>query len=324
MPASRLRVDQLPCAVNSIIAKGPAGCFFQSEARPATPVYSGAMPSPDPAPRSPTAAAALALLEWQIAMGADEAIDAVALDRFAPPPVERPPQPAAERIEPRSAPARTPTPIAPPSGLAESLAEAAVSARQLAAEAQSIAALGEAITRFDACPLKRTATNTVFIDGNPEAPILIVGEAPGADEDRIGRPFVGRAGQLLDLMLAAIGLDRGKVQITNVIYWRPPGNRKPTTAEIASCLPFVLRHIALARPTALVLAGGTAAGALLSQSEGITRLRGRWFDLAVPGLAAPVPTIPMFHPAFLLRSPERKRDAWRDLLALKARLASAA
>ena len=271
-----------------------------------------------------SAAAALALLEWQIAMGADEAIDAVALDRFAPAPVERPPQPAAERVEPRPAPVRTPTAIAPPSGLAESLAEAAVSARRLAAEAQSIAALGEAIARFDACPLKRTATNTVFIDGNPEAPVLIIGEAPGADEDRIGRPFVGRAGQLLDLMLAAIGLDRSKVQITNAIYWRPPGNRKPTTAEIASCLPFVLRHIALAQPTALVLAGGTAASALLSQSEGITRLRGRWFDLAVPGLAAPVPTIPMFHPAFLLRSPERKRDAWRDLLALKARLASAA
>src|SRR5207248_7350244 len=132
-----------------------------------------------------------------------------------------------------------------------------------------------AIAAFDACPLKRTATNTVFIDGNPEAPVMIIGEAPGADEDRIGRPFVGRAGQLLDLMLTAIGLDRSTVQITNAIYWRPPGNRKPTTAEIASCLPFVLRHIALARPTVLVLAGGTAAGALLSQSEGITRLRGR-------------------------------------------------
>src|SRR5579872_3856437 len=276
------------------------------------------MPSPDPNPPSPAAAAALALLEWQIAMGADEAIDAVAPNRLAAP-VDKPSPPPAERPETRPAPPRT-TAAAPPSGLAESLAEAAVSARRLAAEVKSIAELGDAIARFEDCPLKRTATNTVFIDGNPEAPVMIVGEAPGADEDRIGRPFVGRAGQLLDLMLAAIDLDRTKVQITNVIYWRPPGNRKPTTAEIASCLPFVLRHIALARPKVVVLAGGTAAGALLSQSEGITRLRGRWFDLAVPGLGAPVPTIPMFHPAFLLRSPERKRDAWRDLLALKARL----
>ena len=279
------------------------------------------MPPPDPAPRPLSAATALALLEWQIAMGADEAIDASAPDRFAAAPVAPVPSPPiAARLEPRPAPARVPVAVAPPSGLAESLAEAAVSARRLAAEAQSIAALGEAVARFDDCPLKRTATNTVFMDGNPEAPIMIVGEAPGADEDRIGKPFVGRAGQLLDLMLAAIGLDRSKVQITNVIYWRPPGNRKPTTAEIASCLPFVLRHIALARPTALVLAGGTAAGALLSQSEGITRLRGRWFELAVPGLDAPVPTIPMFHPAFLLRTPERKRDAWRDLLAVRAKL----
>ena len=164
----------------------------------------------------------------------------------------------------------------------------------------------------------------MFLDGNPAAPVLIIGEAPGAEEDRLGRPFVGRAGQLLDRMLAAIGLDRTSVQITNVIYWRPPGNRKPTSAEIAACLPFVLRHIALARPRALVLAGGTAASALLPLSEGITRLRGRWFELAVPGLDRPVSTLPMFHPAFLLRTPERKREAWRDLLALKARLDAAA
>ena len=129
------------------------------------------------------------------------------------------------------------------------------------------------------------------------------------------------AGVVIDaLRCCKIGLDRGMVQITNVIYWRPPGNRKPTTAEIAACLPFVLRHITLARPQVLVLCGGTAASALLPVSDGITRLRGRWFDLAVPGLDTPVPTLPMFHPAFLLRTPERKREAWRDLLALKARL----
>src|SRR6266403_1251962 len=208
-----------------------------------------------PAPRLPPASA-LALLEWQIAMGADETIEA----------------------------------------------------------------LGALVAAFDGCPLKRTATTTVFIDGNPAAPIMIIGEAPGAEEDRIGRPFVGRAGQLLDRMLAAIGLDRTGVLISNVIYWRPPGNRTPTTAEIASCLPFVFRLIALVRPKVLVLSGGTAAGALLAQSQGITRLRGRWFDLAVPGLDQPVPTLPMFHPSFLLRTPERKREAWRDLLSLRARL----
>jgi DNA polymerase len=181
-------------------------------------------------------------------------------------------------------------------------------------------ALAAAVAGFDGCALKRTATNTVFIDGNPTGPVMIIGEGPGADEDRIGRPFVGRAGQLLDRMLAAIGLDRGSVLITNVVYWRPPGNRTPTAAEIASCLPFVLRHIALVQPKVLVLAGGTAAGALLPQGQGITRLRGRWFDLAVPGLDRPVPTLPMFHPSFLLRTPERKREAWRDLLSLRARL----
>jgi DNA polymerase len=212
--------------------------------------------------------------------------------------------------------------VAPPGTFAESLAEAAQSARRLAAGADSIEALAALVAGFDDCPLKRTATKTVFIDGNPAAPILFIGEAPGADEDRIGRPFVGRAGQLLDRMLAAIGLDRGMVQITNVIYWRPPGNRKPTAVEIAACLPFVLRHIVLAKPQVLVLCGGTAASALLPVSDGITRLRGRWFELAVPGLDTPVPTLPMFHPAFLLRTPERKREAWRDLLALKARLAS--
>jgi uracil-DNA glycosylase len=181
-------------------------------------------------------------------------------------------------------------------------------------------ALAAVIAGFDGCALKRTATNTVFADGNPTGPVMIIGEGPGADEDRIGRPFVGRAGQLLDRMLAAIGQDRSSVLITNVVYWRPPGNRTPTAAEIASCLPFVLRHIALVQPKVLVLAGGTAAGALLPQGQGITRLRGRWFDLAVPGLDRPVPTLPMFHPSFLLRTPERKREAWRDLLSLRARL----
>jgi uracil-DNA glycosylase len=268
---------------------------------------------------------ALALLRWQIEMGADEAIGDVAPDRLASPPpapvVVPEPKPAPSRIASRATGSfAPPAAITPPRALSESAAEPAQSARALAAQADSIEALATLVAGFDACPLKRTATNTVFADGNPEAPVLIVGEAPGADEDRIGRPFVGRAGQLLDRMLAAIALDRSGVQITNVIYWRPPGNRKPTAAEIASCLPFVFRHIVLSRPKVLVLAGGTAASSLLETTDGITRLRGRWFDLAVPGLGAPVPTLPMFHPAFLLRSPERKREAWRDLLALNAKL----
>ncbi len=266
------------------------------------------------------AASALALLEWQIAMGADEAIGEVAPDRLALPPVAAVlPAAAIPTPRPPAIPA-APAVVAPPGALANSLAEAAQSARLLAAGAETIEALGALVAGFDGCALKRTATNTVFIDGNPAASVMIVGEAPGADEDRIGRPFVGRSGQLLDRMLMAIGLDRTNVQITNVIYWRPPGNRKPTSAEIAACLPFVLRHIALARPRVLLVSGGTAASALLPLSEGITRLRGRWFDLAVPGLDAPVATLAMFHPSFLLRAPERKREAWRDLLALRAKL----
>jgi len=261
--------------------------------------------------------AALALLRWYIEMGADEAIDGEAADRLAPPLVPMPPPVLPEST--RAQPVRS-VPAAPPPALTESLGEAAQSARRLASGADSVAALAALVAEFDGCPLKRTATNTVFTDGNPAAPVMIIGEAPGADEDRIGRPFVGRAGQLLDRMLAAIGLDRSGVLITNVVYWRPPGNRTPTTAEIASCLPFVFRLIALVRPKVLILSGGTAAGALLPQGQGITRLRGRWFDLAVPGLDEPVPTLPMFHPSFLLRTPERKRETWRDLLSLRSRL----
>lgn len=282
------------------------------------------MSAPDthPSTRPLDRAAALALLRWYVEMGADEAIGETAPNRLmpaeaGPAAIAAPPIAAAPAI---ARPQTRVTPVAPPGTFAESLAEAAQSARRLAASADSIEALAALVAAFDDCPLKRTATKTVFIDGNPAAPVMFIGEAPGADEDRIGRPFVGRAGQLLDRMLAAIGLDRTGVQITNVIYWRPPGNRKPTTAEIAACLPFVLRHIALANPRVLVLCGGAAASALLPVSDGITRLRGRWFELAVPGLDRPIPTLPMFHPAFLLRTPERKREAWRDLLALKAKL----
>ena len=261
---------------------------------------------------------ALALLRWYIDMGADEAIDAAPVNRFAPRAVTA--APPVELIGSSTPQPSRAVAAAPPPALAESLSEAAQSARRLAGSAKTVEELGAAVAAFEGCALRRTATNTVFTDGNPAARVMIIGEGPGADEDRIGRPFVGRAGQLLDRMLAAIGLDRSGVLITNVVYWRPPGNRTPTTAEIASCLPFVFRLIALVRPKVLVLCGGTAAGALLPQGQGITRLRGRWFDLAVPGLDRPVPTLPMFHPSFLLRTPERKREAWRDLLSLRARL----
>jgi len=264
--------------------------------------------------------AAIALLRWYIEMGADEAIGADPANRFAPPRAVREAAPAPVVAPPQHPAGARAVPASPPKALADSPAEGAQSARRLAASAETVAALAALVAGFEGCALKRTATNTVFADGDPSAPVMIIGEAPGADEDRIGRPFVGRAGQLLDRMLAAIDLDRQSVLITNVIYWRPPGNRTPTTAEIASCLPFVLRHVALVGPKILVLCGGTAAGALLPQGQGITRLRGRWFDLEIPGLDKPVPTLPMFHPSFLLRTPERKREAWRDLLALRARL----
>jgi uracil-DNA glycosylase len=259
--------------------------------------------------------AALALLRWYVEMGADEAIAEAPQNRLADRPIPRPPP------EPTAVPRSAPTvAAAPPPAFTESQAEGAQSARLTAAGAMTVEELAARVAAFDGCSLKFTATNTVFADGNPTAPVMIIGEAPGAEEDRTGRPFVGRAGQLLDRMLSTIGLDRTGVLITNVIYWRPPGNRTPTAAEIASCLPFVLRHVALVRPTVLVLAGATAAGALLPQAQGITRLRGRWFDLAVPGLDRPVPSLPMFHPSFLLRAPERKREAWHDLLALRAKL----
>jgi uracil-DNA glycosylase len=272
--------------------------------------------------------AALAMLRWYVEMGADEAIGDEPVDRFARPsaPARSGPAAAPRPVNAPRPPAAVPqdavgaTAAAPPQAYAQSAAAAAQSARTLAARADSLEALEAAIADFEGCALKRTATSTVIADGNPAAPVMIIGEAPGADEDRIGRPFVGRAGQLLDRMLAAIGLDRSGVLITNVIYWRPPGNRTPTADEIAACLPFVLRHIAIVRPKLLAVAGGTAARALLPPGPGITRLRGRWFDLAIPGLDDPVPTLPMFHPSFLLRAPERKREAWHDLLALRARL----
>ncbi len=198
--------------------------------------------------------------------------------------------------------------------------EATAGARELAAAADSLDALKDAIAQFDGIALKATATNLVFADGNPNARLMLVGEAPGGDEDRRGLPFVGVSGQLLDRMLAAIGYDRTNCYITNIVNWRPPGNRKPSPAETQLSLPFIERHIALVNPAVLVLLGDTAAKTLTGRTEGITRLRGRWFEWSLPG-GATIPAMPTFHPAYLLRSPGQKREAWMDLLSVKRKLA---
>jgi DNA polymerase len=183
--------------------------------------------------------------------------------------------------------------------------------------------LKTAVENYNGCALKSFATRTVFADGVPDAKVMVIGEAPGEDEDRQGLPFVGVSGKLLDRMLAAVDLDRARnVYITNVVFWRPPGNRKPTGEEIALCLPFVQRHIELLDPSLLLLVGGPAASTILANAQGITKLRGRWFEYESPGLSRPIPTMATFHPAYLLRSPNQKRLAWRDLLAFKQRLDS--
>ena len=250
----------------------------------------------------------LAALEWQLAAGVDEVVGFEPADRFAPPPERKaPPAPPPAR---RAAPAAAPPAAAVPASAGD------------AARAADLDALRELLLAFDGCTLKKTATNTVFGEGPAGARLMIVGEAPGADEDRQGRPFVGPSGRLLERMLAAIGLGREDVYIANTVYWRPPGNRTPSVEEVEACRPFIDRQIALVAPEVLMLTGGAAAKTLLGTTEGIMRLRGRWQRFAIPG--GPVDVMPTFHPAFLLRSPARKREAWRDLLAVRARLESGA
>jgi uracil-DNA glycosylase family 4 len=255
------------------------------------------------------------ILRFYESAGVDETIGEIPLDRFAtPPPASAPTRP--ERSERR--PAKPPAAPAPRGLSAENPEVAEGNARALAATAKDLAALRAAMEQFDDCPLKKTASNLVFGDGNPAARLMLIGEAPGADEDRQGRPFVGVSGQLLDRMLASIGMDRSSVYITNILPWRPPGNRKPTPAETTMCLPFIKRHVELVDPDVLVFVGGTSAGTLLNRSEGITRLRGRWYDYALPSRT--IQAMPIFHPAYLLRQPALKKEAWRDLLAIKSRL----
>ncbi len=195
---------------------------------------------------------------------------------------------------------------------------AAMEAREAAKGAKTLDELRAILESFDGCALKATATQLVFGDGNPQARVMFVGEAPGRDEDIEGRPFVGRSGKLLDRMLAAIGLDRDTAYIANIVPWRPPGNRTPTPQESQICLPFIQRQIELVDPDILVCLGGPAAQTLLGVNEGITKTRGRWFEYHTA--KRDIRTMPTFHPAFLLRSPIQKRFAWRDLLAVKKAL----
>ncbi len=284
----------------------------------------------------------LAALRMQMEWGADEPTEPTPapLGERLPPPIARwlgagtaiaavppgapPDGPTAQRLVPTAA-QRLGNPTAAqrpgnPTAVSQNFAPAPAAAAALAAGAETLGALRAAIATFDGSALRDTATSLVFADGNPASGVMLVGEAPGADEDREGLPFVGVSGQLLDRMLASAGLRRAEdVYVTNILPWRPPGNRTPTDAEIALFLPFVLRHIALARPRVLLLLGGTAAKALLRGRDGIMRMRGRWHELTLEGLG-PLPVLPTLHPAYLLRSPAAKREAWADLVMLRRRL----
>lgn len=246
--------------------------------------------------------AALAALDWQVELGADEAILDTPVNRY---------EAAAEARAAAPEPAAPPQPGPPPVVEQDHVAEAEAAARA----ASSLDGLRAAMAAFEGCELKRGSRNLVFCDGDPGARVMIVGEAPGRNEDLQGKPFVGQAGQLLDRMFAAIGLSRqdGSLYITNVLPWRPPRNRDPSDDEIAMLRPFLHRHIELAEPDFLVVMGNTPAMALLNR-RGILRMRGTWAG------ALGRPVLPMAHPAYLLRNMAAKRDAWADLLSLKARL----
>lgn len=247
-------------------------------------------------------AEALAVLDWYRAAGVDVAVGETPVDRFA-----------ASVIKPRPV-AVAPAPALPEAALKSDPSET----RALAASAQTLEALKAIMAAYDGCGLKARATQLCFADGNPEAEIMLVGEAPGSEEDLQGKPFVGRAGQLLDRMLKAIGLDRTKVFIVNTVPWRPPGNREPSPEEMALCQPFLHRQIELVAPKLMVTLGNVPTKALFQTTTGILRMRGQWKELTIGSHA--VPTLAMLHPAYLLRQPGSKALAWRDMLALKQRM----
>jgi uracil-DNA glycosylase len=270
--------------------------------------------------------AARELLTFYLDAGVDALLGEEPINRLTEEPVAPAPTVAARPATPptsassRQAADRTffqaaaPPPPAPDAAI--------MAARAAAKNAQSLDELRILLERFEGCTLRATAIQLVFADGNPDGRIMFVGEAPGSDEDITGRPFVGRSGQLLDLMMAAIGLDRTSAYIANVVPWRPPGNRTPTTQETAICLPFIRRQIELADPDILVCLGQPATQTLLGTKDGIGKTRGRWmtYDTGKREIRA----LPTFHPAFLLRSPLQKQYAWRDFLAIKKALAQGA
>lgn len=261
------------------------------------------------------------LLKWLVDSGADEALVDEPVDRYAAPKsaliFE---QPRAERTsEPARAEPSAPAPLPLRQAPAQPITAATATARELAAACHSLEDLRAAVEGFEGCALKTTAKSTVFSAGPADAPVMLIGEGPGREEDLEGQPFVGRSGQLLDQMLKSIGLSREtNAYITNVIFWRPPGNRPPTAEEVAVCAPFLLRHIELKAPKVIVLLGATPLKHVLNTEEGITRARGRWGRYAASG--GEIPTLPTFHPAYLLRTPAAKRQAWQDLLNLKLKL----
>ena len=289
----------------------------EAVARAASVAYAGRMSGP---PKNPS----LSALAWLMEAGADEAIGEAPVDRFA--------KPASAPSPPLRAPATTRSAVRQPTGsdlFGDALPRSAQiagrpgddsigTAHALARAATSLAELKAALEGFDGCALKRTATNTVFADGNPASRIMFIGEAPGREEDRLGLPFVGRAGKLLDKMMASIHLDRSTAYITNVLNWRPPENRDPSPEEAAMCLPFLRRHIELASPGIIILLGAVAARHVMGFSEGIMKLRGRWLEYRVG--EAMVPVLATLHPAYLLRQPSHKKLAWRDLLAAEQKI----
>jgi DNA polymerase len=258
-------------------------------------------------------------LRWLAEAGADEAVGEQPLNRFRPAPAARPPrmpEPGAA-FKPRAAPLIPPAaaPQSPVPGDEDAIGQAIAAA----AASTTLLQLKAAVEAFEGCALKRNATNTVFADGTPAHRIMFIGEAPGKEEDAAGLPFVGRAGRLLDKMLAAIGLDRKRnAYITNVLNWRPPNNRDPSPEEAAACLPFLRRHIELVDPGIIILLGAVAARHVMGKTEGIMRLRGNWQEYYVGGRMVPV--MPTLHPAYLLRRPIDKRLAWRDLQAIAGKV----
>lgn len=268
---------------------------------------------------------AIRLLEWYAAMGVDVPVVDEPVDRFAAYAREKEER-SARQAQATGTPSPQPrTPAAPsptqPAAAPMMSDEVVQDARALAAGCGTLEALKVAVESFEGCGLKKTAKNTVFSDGSPDARLMLIGEAPGRDEDLQGVPFVGRSGQLLDKILAAIGHDRTNSYITNVIPWRPPGNRSPTPLETAICRPFIERQIELIDPDVMVFLGGVAAKELLETTEGVMRLRGKW--RVYPPQGGKWRAMATLHPAYLLRQPAQKRLVWRDFLEIKQALDAA-